>query len=364
MRGEDLQQHELFSYESLEERVPANHPLRPIRTMVDEALKALDGCFDEIYGEDGRKSIPPERLLRALLLQMFYTIRSERMLMEQLEYNLLFRWFVGLSANEPVWHPTVFTKNRDRLLEGAVAEEFFSLIVNQARQKRLLSDEHFTVDGTLVEAWAGQKSFQAKKEGTTPKVPPSQNGGSNPTVSFHKQKRSNQTHQSKTDPSARLYKKTRGAEAKLGYLGHVVTENRNGLVVDTRLTLASGTAERDAAIEMMEHKAAWRRVTLGGDRGYDTRGFVEELRGLRVTPHVAENTTNRRSAIDGRTTQHEGYAVSQRKRKRVEEVFGWLKTVALQRKTRFRGLDRVGWMFTLAAAAYNLVRMRNLAPAN
>ena len=283
--------------------------------------------------------------------------------MEQLEYNLLFRWFVGLSANEPVWHPTVFTKNRDRLLEGAVSEEFFSLIVNQARQRRLLSDEHFTVDGTLVEAWAGQKSFQAKKDAATPKLPPSADGGSNPTVNFHKQKRSNQTHQSRTDPSARLFKKTRGGEAKLGYLGHVVTENRNGLVVDTRLTLASGTAERDAALEMMEHKPAGRRVTLGGDRGYDTRGFVKGLRGLRVTPHVAENTTNRRSAIDGRTTQHEGYAVSQRKRKRVEEVFGWLKTVALQRKTRFRGPDRVGWMFTLAAAAYNLVRMRNLAQA-
>jgi transposase len=357
MRGEDLQQHELFSYGSLEERVPADHPLRPIRTMVDEALKALDGRFDEIYGEDGRRSIPPERLLRALLLQMFYTIRSERMLMEQLEYNLLFRWFVGLSANEPVWHPTVFTKNRDRLLEGAVAEEFFSLIVNQARQKRLLSDEHFTVDGTLVEAWAGQKSFQAKKE--TSKEPP-QDGGSNPTVNFRNEKRSNQTHQSLTDPSARLFKKSRGAEAKLGYLGHVVTENRNGLVVDTRLTLASGTAERDAATAMMEHKPAGKRVTLGGDRGYDTAGLVEKLRGLQVTPHVAQNTTNRRSAIDARTTRHEGYAVSQRKRKRVEEVFGWLKTIALQRKTRFRGADRVGWMFTFAAAAYNLVRMRNL----
>ncbi|HWR16175.1 MAG TPA: IS5 family transposase [Terriglobales bacterium] len=360
MRGDDLQQHELFSYGSLEERVPANHPLRPIRTMVDEALKALDGRFDEIYGEDGRKSIPPERLLRALLLQMLYTIRSERMLMEQLEYNLLFRWFVGLSVNEPVWHPTVFTKNRDRLLEGAVAEEFFSLIVNQARQKRLLSDEHFTVDGTLVEAWAGQKSFQAKKENPTTKWPPSQDGGSNPTVNFRKEKRTNQTHQSLTDPSARLFKKSRGAEAKLGYLGHVVTENRNGLVVDTRLTLASGTAERDAAAAMMEHKPAGKRVTLGGDRGYDTTAFVEKLRALQVTPHVAQNTTNRRSAIDARTTRREGYAVSQRKRKRVEEVFGWLKTVALQRKTRFRGPDRVGWMFTLAAAAYNLVRMRNL----
>jgi transposase len=358
MRGEDIQQHDLFSYSSLDERVPRDHPLRPIRTMVDEALKSLNGRFEEIYEEDGRKSIPPERLLRALLLQMLYSVRSERMLMEQMEYNLLFRWFVGLSANEPVWHPTVFTKNRDRLLEGAVAEEFFSIIVNQARGKRLLSDDHFTVDGTLIEAWAGQKSFQKKKdEGLKP---PPQNPSSNPTVNYRKEKRSNETHQSWTDPFARLFKKTTGAEAKLCYLGHLVTENRNGLVIDTRLTLASGTAERDAAITMMEHRAKGKRVTLGGDRAYDTRAFVGELRQRQVTPHVAQNTTNRRSAIDQRTTRHEGYAVSQRKRKRVEEVFGWMKTIALQRKTRFRGPDRVGWMFTLAAAAYNLIRMRNL----
>ena len=360
MRGEDIQQHDLFSYGSLEQRVPTDHPLRLIRTMVDEALKSLDGRFEEIYDEDGRKSIPPERLLRALLLQMLYTVRSERMLMEQLEYNLLFRWFVGLSANEPVWHPTVFTKNRDRLLEGAVAEEFFSIVVHQARQKRLLSDDHFTVDGTLIEAWAGQKSFQAKKDTKTLKLPPPQDSGSNPTVNFHKEKRRNETHQSLTDPFARLFKKSSGAEARLCYMGHLVTENRNGLVVDTRLTLATGTAERDAAIAMMEQKPAERRVTLSGDKAYDTQAFVEDLRGLKVTPHVAQNTTNRRSAIDGRTTRHEGYAVSQRKRKRVEEVFGWMKTIALQRKTRFRGPDRVGWMFTFAAAAYNLVRMRNL----
>ena len=360
MRGEDIQQHDLFSYGSLEQRVPADHPLRPIRTMVDEALKSLDGRFEEIYDEDGRKSIPPERLLRALLLQMLYTVRSERMLMEQLEYNLLFRWFVGLSANEPVWHPTVFTKNRDRLLEGVVAEEFFSLVVHQARQKRLLSDDHFTVDGTLIEAWAGQKSFQTKKDAKTLKLPPPQDPGSNPTVNFRKEKRRNETHQSLTDPFARLFKKSSGGEARLCYMGHLVTENRNGLVVDTRLTLSTGTAERDAAMEMMKQKPAGKRLTLGGDRGYDTQAFVEQLRGLNVTPHVAQHTTNRRSAIDGRTTRHEGYAMSQRKRKRVEEVFGWMKTIALQRKTRFRGPDRVGWMFTFAAAAYNLVRMRNL----
>jgi hypothetical protein len=239
-----------------------------------------------------------------------------------------------------------------------VAEEFFSIVVNQARGKRLLSDDHFTVDGTLIEAWAGQKSFQTKKKDDGLKPP--QDPGSNPTVNYRKEKRSNETHQSLTDPLARLCKKTRGSEAKLCYWGHLVTENRNGLVVDMRLTLASGTAERDAAIEMMEQKPAWKRVTLAGDRGYDTKAFVETLRGLSVTPHVAQNTTNRRSAIDERTTRHEGYAVSQRKRKRVEEVFGWMKTIALQRKTRFRGPDRVGWMFTFAAAAYNLIRMRNL----
>jgi transposase len=364
MRGEDLQQHELFSYGSLEERVPADHPLRPIRTMVDAALKDMSGRFDEIYGEDGRRSIPPERLLRALLLQMLYTVRSERLLMEQLEYNLLFRWFVGLSASEPVWHPTVFSKNRDRLLEGAVAEEFFSLIVRQARARKLLSDEHFTVDGTMIEAWAGQKSFQRKRnEDDDALKPPPPEHSNNPTINFRKEKRTNETHESLTDRWSRLFKKSRGSEAKLAYLGHVVTENRNGLVVDVRVTQATGTAERDAAVEMLSQKAASKRVTVGADRGYDTAGFVERLRGMKVTPHVAQNDTNRRSAVDGRTTRHEGYAISQRKRKRVEEVFGWMKTVALQRKTRFVGPERTGWTFTFAAAAYNLVRMRNLPAA-
>ena len=363
MRGEDRQQQELFSYGSLEERIPADHPLRPIRAMADEALSAMDRRFDQIYGDEGRRSIAPERLLRALLLQMLYSVRSERMLMEQLEYNLLFRWFVGLSANEPVWHPTVFTKNRDRLLEGAVAEEFFSQTVRQARSKKLLSDEHFTVDGTLIEAWAGQKSFQRKDNDHDPLNPPPPDRGSNPTINWHKEKRSNETHESLTDPEARLYKKARGAEARLAYLGHVLTENRNGLVVDVRTTQATGTAERDAGIGMMSNKPAGKRATLGGDRLYDTRGFVASAREINVTPHVAQNDSGRRSAIDGRTTRHDGYDVSQIKRKRVEEVFGWMKTVALQRKTRFRGLDRVGWMFTLAAAAYNLVRMRNLQTA-
>ena len=360
MRGEDRNQTELFSYGTLEDRIPEDHPLRAIRRMVDEALTALSGRFDEIYGEQGRPSIAPEKLLRALLVQMLYTVRSERMLMEQLQYNLLFR-FVGLGMNEAVWHPTVFTKNRDRLLEGNIAGEFFGLVLQQAKRKRLLSSEHFTVDGTLIEAWAGQKSFQVKDDDNL-KPPPPPDPGSNPTVNFRKEKRSNDTHESKTDPLARLYKKTRGAEAKLCYLGHVLTENRNGLVVNTRLTLASGTAERDAALSMTEQiPGGSARVTLGGDRGYDTKDFVAGLRELNVTPHVAQNTTNRSSAIDARTTRHPGYGLSQRKRKRVEEVFGWMKTVARMRKTYFRGPDRVGWMFTFAAAAYNLVRMRNLA---
>ena len=362
MRGKDLQQHELFSYGSLEERVPADHPLRPIRLMVDEALKEMSGRFDEIYGDEGRKSVPPERLLRALLLQMLYSVRSERMLMEQLEYNLLFRWFVGLSANEPVWHPTVFSKNRERLLAGVVAEEFFSLIVGQARKRKLLSDEHFTVDGTLIEAWAGHKSFQRKNNEDTLNPPPP-DPGSNPTVDFRRQRRKNDTHESLTDPLARLYKKTRGSESRLAYMGHLLTENRNGLVVDVRLTQATGKAEREAAVDMLGGKPLSRPVTLGADRGYDTAGFVEQLRQMNVTPHVAQNNTNRRSALDERTTRHEGYAISLRKRKRVEEVFGWLKTVALQRKTRFIGPERTGWMFTFAAAAYNLVRMRNLQTA-
>jgi transposase len=364
MRGKDLQQHELFSYGSLEEKVPSAHPLRPIRAMADEALKEMSGRFDEIYGEDGRRSIPPERLLRALLVQMLYTVRSERMLMEQLGYNLLFRWFVGMSADEQVWHPTVFSKNRDRLLNGAVSEEFFNRIVDQARNRNLLSDEHFTVDGTLIEAWAGHKRFRPKQGNEDALNPPPVDPGSNPTVNFRKQKRKNDTHESQTDPESRLYRKSSGAESRLAFMGHLLTENRNGLVVDVRLTQATGKAEREAALDMLKGKTDWQSITLGADRGYDAKEFVEQLRKMNVTPHVAQNDTNRKSAVDGRTTRHEGYAVSQRKRKRVEEVFGWMKTVALQRKTRFIGLDRTGWMFTFAAAAYNLVRMRNLEAAN
>jgi transposase len=357
MRGQDTQQSAMFSYLAPEERVPEDHPLRPIRQMVDVTLKALSPSFDEMYSAFGRPSIAPEKLLKALLLQVLYTVRSERMLMEQLGYNLLFRWFVGLNMDEPVWVPTVFTKNRDRLLEGDVAEKFFAQVLDQARNADLLSDEHFSVDGTLIEAWASHKSSQRKDGGDQkPKDDPG-----NPTVDFHGETRSNDTHQSTTDPDARLARKSGGHEAKLAYCGNVLMENRNGLVVDTELLQCNGTAERDAALMMVEELAGCRPVTVAGDKGYDTKDFVKEMRGMKATPHVAQNHKRPGgSAIDGRTTRHEGYRVSQKKRKRIEEVFGWLKTVGMLRKTRHRGLSRVGWMFTFTAAAYNLVRMRTL----
>jgi transposase len=350
----------MFSYLSPEERVPEKHPLRPIRLMVDDALKALSPEFSGLYSAFGRPSIPPEKLLRALLLQVLYTVRSERMLMEQLEYNLLFRWFVGLNMDEAVWVPTVFTKNRDRLMEGDIAKKLFAHVLEQARAADLLSDEHFSVDGTLIEAWASHKSFQRKGQPTPPPDDPG-----NPTVNFHGETRSNDTHESTTDPDARLARKSGGHEAKLAYCGNVLIENRNGLVVDTELLQCNGTAERDAAILMVERLPGTERVTLGGDKGYDTRDFVKEMRGMNVTPHVSQNVTRSGgSAIDDRTTRHEGYQVSQRKRKRIEEVFGWIKTVGTLRKTRHRGLETVGWVFTFTVTAYNLVRMRNLtAPA-
>lgn len=356
MRGSDTQQSSMFSYLSPEERVPAKHPLRPIRLMVDEVLKALSPTFNGLYSAVGRPSIPPEKLLRALLLQVLYTVRSERMLMEQLEYNLLFRWFVGLNMDEAVWVPTVFSKNRDRLLEGDIAERFFQLVLTQARVADLLSDEHFSVDGTLIEAWASHKSFQRKDQ----PVPPPDDPG-NPTVDFHGEKRSNDTHESTTDPDARLARKSGGHEAKLAYCGNVMIENRNGLVVDTELLQCNGTAERDAAMMMAERVEGIERITLAADKAYDTKDFVSEMRGMNVTPHVSQNTKRTGgSAIDGRTTRHEGYHVSQRKRKRIEEVFGWIKTVGMLRKTRHRGLETVRWVFTFTATAYNLVRMRNL----
>jgi len=360
MRGDDRQQGAMFSYVSLEQRIPGDHPLRPIRSLVDEVLKELWGAFEGLYSRVGRPSIPPEKLLRSLLLQVLYTIRSERMLVEQLDYNLLFRWFVGLGMDDAVWVPTVFSKNRDRLLEGDIATEFLDRVLAQAESRHLLSKEHFTVDGSLIEAWASQKSFRPKEQSAADS-PPEDPG--NPTVDFHGEKRSNATHQSTTDPESRLFKKGRGREAKLAYLGHVLMDNRHGLVVDATLTQATGTAEREAALEMLEQIPRSGRVTVGADKGYDTRNFVAQARALEVTPHVAQNTSGRKSAIDGRTTHHPGYAISQRIRKRVEEVFGWMKTIGLMRKTRHQGVSRVRWMFVFAAAAYNLVRIRNLAQA-
>jgi transposase len=355
MRGDETISGSMFSYVPLEKRVPRDHPLRPLRAMVDEALRNLSPRLEGLYAKTGRPSIPPERLLRALLIQVLYSVRSERQLMEQLDYNLLFRWFVGLALDDAVWDPTVFTKNRDRLLAGDVAQAFFDAVLAQARGKRLLSAEHFTVDGTLIEAWASQKSFQPKAK--PPRSDDDDPG--NPTVNFRGETRSNATHESRTDPESRLMRKG-GQEARLVYQGHVLTENRNGLVVAAQLTQASGYAEREAAVAMLGRIAGARRITLAADRGYDVREFIEQLRARRVTPHVAQNTTARRSAIDGRTTRHPGYAVSQRRRKRVEEFFGWLKTVGGLRRTRHRGRAKVGWAFTFAAAAYNLVRLRTL----
>jgi transposase len=356
MRGQDRQQSNMFSYLSPEQRVRQDHPLRAIRNMTDQALRNMSERFDEMYSEIGRPSIPPEKLLRAQLIQMLYSVRSERLLMEEIDYSVLFRWFVGLNLDEPVWDVTVFTKNRDRLLDGEVAREFLAEVVGQAGERGLTSDEHFTVDGTLVEAWASLKSFQRK--GEKEKTP---DDAGNPTVDFHGEKRSNQTHESTTDPDALLARKGNGKEAKLSYCGNVEMENRSGLIVDTELFQANGTAERDAALVMLERIRGEKRVTAGGDKGYDTKDYVAECRNLNVTPHVAQNTSRRGgSAIDGRTTRHAGYAISQRKRKRIEECFGWLKTIALMRKVRHRGIHKVGWLFTLAAAAYNLVRMRNL----
>ena len=360
MRGPDHQQSAMFSYLSPEQRVPADHSLRAVRQMADTILAQLSQLFSKMYSDIGRRSIPPEKLLRALLLQVLYTVRSERMLMEQLEYNLLFRWFVGLNMDEPVWDVTVFTKNRERLLKADIAKKFFELVLQQAQALDLMSDEHFTVDGTLLEACAGLKSFKRVDGAAEP--PP--DDGSNPTVDFHGEKRSNQTHQSTTDPDAMLAKKGAGKEAKLSYSGHVLMENRNGLVADVEVLQANGTAERDAALVMIENIQGDQPITIGADKAYDTKDFVKEARNMNATPQVAQNNKGRKSAIDGRTTRHPGYAISQQKRKRVEEIFGWMKTVGGMRKLRHRGLQLVGWMFTFAAAAYNLVRIRNLATAN
>jgi transposase len=351
MRGDDNLQEGMYSYISPEKRVPADHPLRPIRKIVDEILKEMSPKFQKLYSDVGRPSIAPERLLRSLLLQIFYSVRSERMLIEQLQYNLLFRWFVGMEMDETAWNHAVYSKNRERLLNEEIAESFFQRVLERA--KPYMSDEHFTVDGTLIEAWASHKSFRPK-DGTG--KPPGPGGD----VDFRGEKRKNQTHESTTDPDARLFTKSRGSEAKLSYMGHVLMENRNGLLVQTFLTEATGRAERDAAMLMAEAIPAGKRVTLGGDKNYDTREFVRELRGMNITPHVAQNTSNRRSAVDGRTTRHTGYEVSQRKRKRVEQSFGWMKMIGMLKKVKLRGIDKVGWLFTFTGAAYNLCRLRNL----
>jgi len=339
--------------------VRQDNPLRPIRTMVDEILKQLSPQFSRMYAKVGRPSIPPEQLLRAQLLQMLYSVRSERLLMEEMDYNILFRWFVGLNLDDEVWDATVFTKNRDRLLEAEVAKEFLSRVVAQAHERGWASDEHFSVDGTLLEAWASAKSFQPKDKKSSPPDDPG-----NPTVDFRGEKRSNQTHASKTDPDALLARKGAGKEAKLSYCGNLLVENRNGLIVSSLVWEATGTAERDAAMVMLQEVPGIGQVTVGGDKGFDTAEFVRECRNMYVTPHVAQNLARPGgSAIDGRTTQHPGYRISQKKRKRIEECFGWLKTIALLRKVRHRGTLKVDWIFTFACAAYNLVRMRNLMAA-
>lgn len=354
MRKPNLHQPKLFYSFCPESLIPEDHPLRPIKTMVDESLKALDAEFGQMYSALGRPSIPPERLLKALLLQVLFTIRSERALMEHVRFNLLYRWFVGLGLQDPVWDPSTFSKNRDRLINADIAVEFLSKIVAKAGSEGLLSATHFSVDGTLLESWASLKSFRPKNDPPS-EGPPTQ--GRNEEVDFHGEKRSNTTHVSTTDPEARLAKKGKGKEAKLSFSGHVLMENRNGLAVDAEVTNATGTCEREAALEMIKHIPGSHKVSVGADKAYDTRDFVDQCRAHNIVPHVAQK---KYSAIDARTTRHEGYAVSLRKRKRIEEIFGWLKTIGCLRKSRHRGVDRVRWVFTFAIAAYNLVRMRNL----
>ena len=353
MRGNDDQpQSGMFSYVALEERIPAAHPLRAVRKVVDAVLAGMSKEFDGLYAKVGRPSIPPERLFRGLLLQVFYSVRSERLLMEQLDYNLLFRWFVGLEIDEPVWNHAVFSKNRDRLLTQELAQRFFGKVKAQAAG--LMSDEHFTVDGTLIEAWASHKSFQRKDDGGQ--------SGADASSNFHGEKRTNETHESKTDPDARLYKKSAGQEAKLSYLGHVVVENRNGLIAAAMTTQADGTAERDAAILMLKEmtKGRSRRITVGADKAYDTADFVSTIRELGVTPHVTQHTKNRRSAIDQRTTRHPGYGISLSKRWLVEKPFGWLKQTGLVKKVKLRGMLKVDWLFVFSCAAFNLFRIPKL----
>jgi transposase len=358
MRGSDRTSGSLFSYVDLEQRVPAKHPLRVIKDIVDDALVSLDADFERLYEVTGRQSIAPERLLRASLLQAFYSVRSERQLMEQIDYNLLFRWFVGLGIDDPVWDHSTFSKNRDRLLDADVAAKFLEAVLRHPKVKRFLSDDHFSVDGTLVEAWASLKSFRAK-DGSDEPPAPGRNGGRD----FHGEKRTNDTHASTTDPDAKLYRKSSNTAAKLCFIGHALAENRHGLIVKADATTASSTAERTAAVDMIERHSpgSQKRLTLGADKNFDTRGFVGECRRMCVTPHVAAKTKH--SAVDGRTTRHATYAMSQRKRKLIEEAFGWVKSIAGMAKIKVRGLPRVRFQFTFAMAAYNLVRMPRLLAA-
>lgn len=390
MRGTDETSGSLFSYVDLEDRIPAKHPLRKICQVVNDALFSLDPEFDRLYSVEGRPSIAPERLIRASLIQILFSVRSERQLMEQMEYNLLFRWFVGLGIDDPVWVPTVFTKNRDRLLTTEMSGKFMAAILAHSEVKPLLSDEHFSVDGTLIKAWASMKSFQPKADAAPPDradgpddppPPPSLSSNTaapepshteiepmprkisrnrNAEADFRGQKRSNATHASVTDPQARLYKKSPGAGAILCFMGHTLMENRNGLIVQAEVTQADGHAERKAALEMVNRHSpgSTRRLTLGADKGYDSADFISDLRQMCVTPHVARKS--RHSAIDGRTTRHSGYAVSQKRRKKIEEPFGWAKTVGSMAQTMLRGTERLGAQFTMTMAACNLARLPKL----
>jgi transposase len=362
VRGRQDSQVSMVAFIDLEARVPADHPLRMIRRLTDEALAGLSPVFDQIYAAGGRPSVPPERLLKASLLIALYSVRSERAFCEQLDYNLLFRWFLQMDLLEPSFDATTFTKNRARFLQFEIGQQLFDEVLGRAHERDLLSDEHFTVDGTLIEACASLKSFR-RKDGAPPKTTDDDPG--NPSVDFHGEQRSNQTHQSTTDPEARLMKKGKGKEAKLSFMGHALMENRNGLLVDFQITAATGTAERDVVPALIDgaRDRCFTPRTLGGDKNYDTKDCVKSVRERQVTPHVAQNDTNRRSAIDGRTTRHPGYAISQRMRKRVEEIFGWMKTVGGFRRTRYRGLDRTGLAGYLVATAYNLVRLSRLSRA-
>lgn len=356
MRGFEQPSDALFVYLSPESFVPKDHPLRPIRKMVDKALEKLSPGFCQMYSHTGRPSIPPEQLLKAMLLQVLYSVPSNVKLVEQIHFSILFRWFLGLGIDEQIWDHSSFSKNQERLIETDVAAQFLSEILDQAKSKRLLSKDHFSVDGTLIQAWASIKSFRPTDDNQEPPV------GKNPTRDFRGEKLVNQTHASTTDPEARLYRKSSTHEARMTFAAHVLTENRNGLVVVSSVTEADGHAERDAAAEMLGNVAAGkRRITVAADKNYDTNGFVTKARSMKVTPHVAQNVNRKGgSAIDGRTTRHSGYAISQRFRKRIEEVFGWLKTTGQFRQTRYRGVRKINWYFTLAVTAYNLVRMRNL----